>query len=125
MCATTFRPKESPKKGGANRKTSPQKRGEKFKKTSATKDPSYEVARVVVKYDAGFNNSLSIRGSGAGLSWDRGIPLKNVGSDEWVWEASAPFTDCEFKVLINDQQYEGGENHHLGPSSKFQYTPFF
>lgn len=84
-----------------------------------------EPARVVVKYDVGFNNTLAIRGNGAGLSWDRGAPLKNVGPDEWVWETSAPFTDCEFKVLINDQNYECGENHHLGPSAKFQYTPSF
>ncbi|MGE0670457.1 MAG: hypothetical protein AB7H48_00490 [Parachlamydiales bacterium] len=101
------------------------KKGAKLKKSPVKKAVPNEPARIVVKYDVGFNNTLSIRGNGAGLSWDRGAPLKNIGPDEWVWETSAPFTDCEFKVLINDQNYECGENHHLGPSSKFQYTPSF
>ncbi len=105
--------------------TSSKKTRSKLRKSPIEKAASYEPARIVVKYDVGFNNALSIRGCGAGLSWDLGAPLKNVGPDEWVWETNTPFTDCEFKVLINDQNYECGENHHLGPSSKFQYTPTF
>jgi hypothetical protein len=57
--------------------------------------------RVVVKYDVGFNNAIYIRGNGANLSWDKGILLKNVKPDEWVWETDLAFTKCEFKVMIN------------------------
>ncbi len=81
--------------------------------------------RITIKYDVGFHNSLYIRGKGANLSWDRGIPLKNIGRDEWVWETDAPFTQCEFKTLINDQHYEQGENHFLTYGTSIQYTPFF
>jgi hypothetical protein len=81
--------------------------------------------RVVVKYDVGFNNSLYIRGQGAGLSWDKGVPLQNISPDEWVWEPSVAFNECEFKVLINDASYEGGDNHHLMPGSSVHYTPSF
>jgi hypothetical protein len=81
--------------------------------------------RIVVKYDVGFNNSLHIRGAGASLSWEKGIPLTNVRSDEWIWESNKPFTSCEFKVLINDQQYEIGENHLLTYGTTIQYTPTF
>lgn len=81
--------------------------------------------RVVIKYDVGFNNSLYIRGKGANLSWEKGVCLKNTKSDEWVWESDLPFTTCEFKVLINDSQYENGDNHPLACGQTFEYTPHF
>ena len=87
------------------------------------KEPSR--TKVTVRYDAGFSNNLYIRGSGAGLNWERGVMLKNIGPDEWVWEASGPISDCEFKVLINDQRFEQGENHHLQDGKVVQYTPTF
>ena len=93
-----------------------EKRTNHFKKTGA---------RIIVRYDVGFNNHLFIRGNGPGLSWERGVKLKNVGSDEWLWETDLPTHNCEFKVLINDQHYETGENHHLHDGVAFQYTPRF
>ena len=65
---------------------------------------------------------LAIRGQGAGLSWDKGVALKNLSADEWVWETDASFKDCEFKVLLNDQRYEEGENHRL-KKGKICITP--
>jgi hypothetical protein len=81
--------------------------------------------RITIKYDVGFNNSLYIRGKGANLSWDRGIPLKNVKHDEWVWETDAAFPNGEFKVLINDRTYETGNNHPLNCGATIQYSPHF
>lgn len=78
-----------------------------------------------IKYDAGFPNSLFIRGKGGGLSWDKGIQLKNVKADEWIWETNNLSNDCEYKILINDRVYETGENHHLRPGSISQITPRF
>jgi hypothetical protein len=81
--------------------------------------------RVIVKYDAGFPNQLYIRGKGANLSWDKGLPLKNIKPDEWMWETDANFNYCEFKILINDRVYENGDNHHLNAGSTLLYTPHF
>lgn len=81
--------------------------------------------RIIIKYDVGFNNSLTLRGKGANLSWEKGIPLKNIKADEWVWETDTPFTSCEFKVLINDKHYEVGNNHTLICGARIQYTPKF
>lgn len=83
------------------------------------------LTKVIVHYDVGFNNNLFIRGSGAGLSWDKGILLRNTGADEWVWETKEPFLSCEFKVLINDTQYEQGDNHTLTCHSRVEYRPLF
>jgi hypothetical protein len=81
--------------------------------------------RITVKYDVGFNNTLYLRGKGVNLSWEKGTPLKNIKADEWVWETEAPFTTAEFKVLINDKQYESGNNHSLICGANIHYTPTF
>lgn len=80
---------------------------------------------VVVNYDVGYNNSITIRGKGPGLSWDKGIPLKNTKHDEWIWETDSPFNNCEFKVLINDAHYEIGENHPISCGACIKFTPKF
>ena len=90
--------------------------------SAAKKGPK---TRVTVKYDVGFNNTLYLRGKGANLSWDKGIPLKNIKRDEWTWETDALFSTCEFKVLVNDKHYETGENHTLTCGASIQYTPKF
>lgn len=92
---------------------------------SAPEKKTGQKTRVIVKFDTGFSNQLHIRGKGANLSWDKGIPLKNVKADEWVWETDVPFTTCEFKVLINDKHYETGENHPLHAGANVLYTPRF
>jgi hypothetical protein len=81
--------------------------------------------RITIKYDVGYPNQLFIRGKGANLNWDKGQLLKNIKRDEWVWETDAHFTNCEFKILINDRVYENGDNHHLNAGSTLVYTPHF
>ena len=100
--------------------------GKKAAVSSEYKAPAKkEGAKIVIRYNVGFKNNLFIRGKGAGLSWEHGVQLKNVGPDEWVWETNMPFNDCEFKVLINDKQYEAVENHHVHTGNTIQYTPKF
>jgi len=83
------------------------------------------MSRVTVNFDVGFSNAVYIRGQGSNLRWDAGILLKNVKADEWVWETNEPFHHIEFKVLINDQQFESGANHVLTPGASIRYTPLF
>lgn len=81
--------------------------------------------KVVINHNAGMNHNLFIRGNGAGLNWKKGIQLRNNGPDEWVWETDAPFAECEFKVLIDDKQYEQGENHHIHSGGWLRFSPRF
>ena len=70
--------------------------------------------RVVVRFDTGLDHHLFIRGQGAGLCWDKGLPLSNQGTDCWVWETNQPIPEsCEFKILIDDKVFEEGPNHRL------------
>ena len=81
--------------------------------------------KITAKFDAGFPNNLFIRGRGGDLSWDKGILLQNIKSDEWIWETDRPFTTCEFKILMNDEVYEVGENHVVQCGEQLFYTPRF
>lgn len=82
-------------------------------------------SRIIVKYDVGFENTIFIRGSGGSLSWHHGIPMKNIGADEWIWEIDEHFVILEFKVLINDEIYEIGENQLLREGETKTYNPIF
>lgn len=102
-------------------------------KVSAQKMPEYTppfaktstTSCVIIKFDVGFHNHLTIRGKGANLTWSKGIPLKNKGVDEWVWETDAHFGSLEYKVLVNDHLYEKGDNHTLKQGQTAHYTPTF
>ena len=83
------------------------------------------VSRITINLNCGFGNTLHLRGEGAGLSWERGIPLKNINADTWIWETDRPFTQCSFKVLLNDRNYETGENHVLKQNGQVSYVPQF
>lgn len=93
--------------------------------TNDKKKAKAKLSRVVINCNVGFNNSIFIRGNGANLSWDKGIMLQNTRPDEWVWETDQSFNSCEFKVLINDTQYEQGDNHILTNENCIEYTPLF
>ena len=73
-----------------------------------------QTTRVTVRCNCGFHNNLFIRGEGVpGLTWQRGLPMKCIKADEWVWETDKPFHKAQFKILVNDAQYEQGNNHNL------------
>lgn len=81
---------------------------------------------LTIKYNCGYGHSLYIRGAGSDdLSWDKGIQLRNVGPDTWIYETDKDFDDLEFKVLIDDQHWEDGTNHHIDRDATLEYTPSF
>lgn len=95
------------------------------KPSSSPEEHHGKKTRLLVKFDCGFNNWITIRGEGAGLNWQAGIPLKNIGNDEWAFETDLVFVNCEFKVLINDEIYESGPNHPLICGTSTQHIPYF
>ncbi len=84
------------------------------------------LSKIVVQYDCGFGNSLYIRGEGAStLSWGSGIALINLDSNIWIWETERPFTKIEFKILINDTEFEIGPNHTMLYGESESISPQF
>ena len=75
--------------------------------------------------DVGFFNALFLRGTGPGMSWEKGVPLVNVNANHWEWKSSTPFDEFEFKIVLNDTQFEGGENHRIQFGESLKHTPNF
>ena len=46
------------------------------------------------------------------MSWGPGIEMRKEGS-LWIYESTAPFETFEFKMMLNDQLWEAGENHKM------------
>ena len=88
---------------------------------TTTKRP---VTTIEARVDVGFGNNLFVRGEGAGLSWDQGVPLKCI--DPQTWQLSVPASDkVKFKLLLNDTVWAKGEDLVAAPGQRLQIAPAF
>ncbi|MFN0064816.1 MAG: hypothetical protein ACKVOH_01130 [Chlamydiales bacterium] len=79
--------------------------------------------RVIVHIEG--SGEVYLRGEGTSdLNWEKGVKLKKL-EDDWIWETDEPFSDGQFKVLINDKTYELGTNHPLYPGASIRINPKF
>lgn len=76
------------------------------------------VTTIVAKVDVGFGNVLCLRGTGPGLSWDKGVEMTNTGSDEWTWSTNKATKTFLAKVLINDVTWSGDPDSTIVPGTK-------
>lgn len=85
-----------------------------------------EKTRIVVHFDTGFGNRLTIRGDTAPLRWDFGQRCENKNADTWVFETERPKDgELQFKVLLNDAVWERGENHRAAARRETHIYPLF
>lgn len=99
-------------------------------KIPAVKPPVAEAKPVVyttliAQVDVGFGNSLYVRGEGAGLSWDKGIAMENVSSDEWKLVINGGSAPVVFKFLINDERWSTGDDFVAVAGSTASLVPVF
>jgi hypothetical protein len=88
---------------------------------TATKRP---VTTIEARVDVGFGNNLYVRGEGAGLSWDHGVPLKCI--DPHTWQLSVPASDeLKYKLLLNDTVWAQGDDLVATPGQRLQVAPKF
>jgi hypothetical protein len=80
---------------------------------------------VTAKVDVGFGNTLFIRGEGPGLSWNKGLPLKNAGHSEWTIALPRAARPILFKFLVNDELWSLGVDYSADPGSFAVLTPEF
>ena len=97
------------------------------KKTAAKKTAARKTLKtsIVAYVDVGYGNTLYIRGEGAGLSWEKGIPLKNITAAEWAFETNKATGTLTYKFLINDQVWATGDNLTIQAGSKSISSPQF
>ena len=88
--------------------------------------PEYQQTKVIIHYDAGFGNTIYIRGNELPLNWDNGQRCENVNSDTWQFVMERPNSgNIEFKVLLNDSTWESGNNHVVRVGSTVEIWPTF
>jgi predicted alpha/beta superfamily hydrolase len=91
--------------------------------------------KVTVKYpksNLGLNAQMYLRGDNAGLSWNKGVFMSNVRTDEWLvtlnYTRLSAGTRMEMKALVNDKTWQIGCNDIVFlPSEDSSVTlyPFF
>jgi hypothetical protein len=91
------------------------------------KIPSNQVVKtsIIARADVGFGNQLYIRGTGADLSWERGLPLENVSAYEWAFATTKAKSDVTFKFLINDELWAEGDNVTVAEGATSISSPVF
>lgn len=80
---------------------------------------------ISAKVDVGFGNTLYVRGSSGGLSWDKGQPMKCVADDLWTLEVAANEAPFAFKLLLNDETWSTGADYTATPGAKLEVQPAF
>jgi hypothetical protein len=107
----------------AAKKVAPQKTAKKAA-SSRAKSP-VDKTTIVARVDVGFGNSLYLRGEGDGLSWEKGVPMDNVGPYEWTFSTTEAKGDLNFKFLINDEMWAEGDNVTVGKGGTSISSPVF
>ena len=80
---------------------------------------------IIARVDVGFGNQLYIRGTGADLSWEKGLPLENVSAYEWAFATTKAKSDVTFKFLINDELWAEGDNIIVAKGATSISSPVF
>lgn len=129
--------KKAPKAASASAKKAPEAPSKAPAKKRASKkvampgtvpasaSPCGGLTRIIAKFDAGWGNSLFIRGSGAGLSWQKGVMMQCTDSDEWIWENKIAKGAVEFKILINDEAWSLGDDISVNAGETITCRPSF
>jgi hypothetical protein len=82
--------------------------------------------RLIVTAYIGIGNRLFIRGSGPGLSWEKGVPLQFVSIGKWRWETNDASAPVQFKLLKNDEQECAGLGEQtIDPGHQYEVTAAF
>jgi len=80
---------------------------------------------IIARVDVGFGNQLYVRGTGADLSWEKGLQLENVSSYEWAFATTKAKSDVVFKFLINDELWAEGDNIIVAKGATSISSPVF
>ena len=86
---------------------------------------SEPVTKVAVRIDVGWGNAVYIRGQGASLNWDQGIPLKCEHGSSWVYISTQVKEKLVFKLLLNDAIWAKGEDISVKAGKMIEVAPVF
>ena len=92
------------------------------KRVRTKKSDSAVVASVFI----GIGNKPFVRGSGAGLNWDKGIAMEFVEIGKWQWIAPADLDEpVELQLFRNDEDADSTGKYTLEPGQQLDLSPVF
>lgn len=92
------------------------------KKTRIKKEDTVVMASVFI----GIGNKPYVRGSGAGLSWERGQAMEFQEIGKWRWLAPADVDEpIELQIFRNDEDADRSGKYQLQPGQKLELSPVF
>lgn len=94
-------------------------------KNNSLKKAAKRITHILADIDIGWGNMLYIRGEGAGLSWEQGIPMLCEDGKQWHWDAETADGPISFKFLINDEKWALGENITINAGDNHTSKPQF
>lgn len=81
--------------------------------------------RLLVTAYIGIGNKVFVRGEGAGLSWDKGVPMEFVSIGKWSWETGDSAVPLKIQLYKNDDLPAQGDPITLPPGHHIEVTPVF
>jgi hypothetical protein len=92
------------------------------KRVSTKKSDSAVIASVFI----GIGNKPFVRGSGAGLNWDKGIAMEFVEIGKWQWIPPAELKEpVELQLFRNDEDVDSTGKYTLEPGQQLAISPVF
>ena len=92
------------------------------KRVRTKKSDSAVVASVFI----GIGNKPFVRGSGAGLNWDKGIAMEFVEIGKWQWIAPADLDEpVELQLFRNDEDADSTGKYTLESGQQLDLSPVF
>jgi predicted alpha/beta superfamily hydrolase len=77
-----------------------------------------------VHYPAG-TKTISVRGSVAPWTWDKGVAMTSGAEDTWTFETDAITAPAEWKPLLDDTTWSRGPNYTVEPGKTVVVYPHF
>jgi hypothetical protein len=81
------------------------------------------ITEIKVKCKVPFGHSLVIRGVGGDLDWNKGKALQKIDADTYVCRFENLTGKVEYKILLDDAQWEGGANRTLEAGKTQEIVP--
>ena len=92
------------------------------KRVRTKKSDSAVIASVFI----GIGNKPFVRGSGAGLNWDKGIAMEFVEIGKWQWIPPAKLKEpVELQLFRNDEDADSSGKYTLNPGQQLDISPVF
>lgn len=93
--------------------------------TSKPKPSPTGTTSVIANVMIGIGNKPYLRGEGAGLSWDEGVPMNFIEIGKWAWTPTRKNASLTVQLYRNDEEPDKGGKIEVKSGQQIEITPDF